>query len=717
LEKVGEGLSFAGVETAVAPNPKAFTNYDMFFNVIESRSGLRIDCDYNADLYDPGTIGRFIGYYETLLRAFVENPGQTIGAMPLIDESEARAVLDTFNATATDVPAELCIHDLIGEQARRTPGRVAVEFKDRILTFAELDRRANALAAQIQRLIPGRGARIVIGLERSPDMVVALLAVMKAGHTYVPIDPDHPMERLRLVVETAKVSAVVSDSPRIASLAPEGMPVVDLADGTDEIEDASAGFRPLGGDPQRAAYVIFTSGSTGVPKGVEVPHRAVVNFLKSMEKTPGFTSHDTIVAVTTIAFDIAVLELYLPLITGGRTVIANREDVVGGYGLARLVQASKATVLQATPSLWRMLLEAKLKPAAGLKMLCGGEPLPRDLADALLDLGGELWNMYGPTETTVWSAIGRIEADGGRITIGAPIDNTQLYILDDRRQLCPFGVAGNLYIGGEGLATGYFERPSLADEAFEMISLAGRPARRLYRTGDVAVRRAYGALELLGRIDHQVKLRGFRIELEDIEVAVRRLPGIATAAVALRRGPDGQDRLVGFVQPEDGRVIEPDNIVSDLGRALPDYMVPSQWQVIDELPLTPNGKLDRKALSAISLDRPDRTDSANMVAPATDAERQVAEIWSEVLGVADVDTRDSLLSLGADSLQVFRIAARLADRNLPVEAKHLLKYPTIAELGRFIEAGREENGPQRGAKVTSLREFRHGERRRSAGAG
>ncbi|MEZ5856459.1 MAG: amino acid adenylation domain-containing protein [Hyphomicrobiaceae bacterium] len=711
LEKMGTGLAFDGLDASVAPNPKAFSNYDMFFNVIESKDGMRIDCDYNDDLYDAATIGRFIQRYEVILAAFVDTPQLTIAELPLADRSERELLLDRLNATEAGYPTDRCVHDLISEQAARTPDRIAVVFRDQKMTFAELEARANALAGRLARLVPGRGSRIAVGLDRSFDMIVALLAVMKSGHTYVPLDPDHPEDRLRLVIETARISGVVCDGDRIAKLAPQSAALIDLRQAAADAEEQGGAFVPVGGDPERGAYVIFTSGSTGVPKGVEVPHRAVVNFLTSMAKKPGFTQDDTIVAVTTISFDIAVLELYLPLITGGRVVIASKEDVTGGFGLAEIVQTSGATVLQATPSLWRMLLEARVQPRSGLKMLCGGEPLPRDLADALLVLGGELWNMYGPTETTVWSSVGQVLPSTDRITIGAPIDNTQLYVLDDRRQLCPIGLIGHLYIGGDGLATGYFDRPDLTDQAFAMISLDGRSEQRLYRTGDLAVRRADGTLELLGRIDHQVKLRGFRIELEDIETALRRQPGVAGAAAALRNGPDGLPRLVGYVVGEDGKSIDFAGLAIGLARTLPDYMVPSVWQNLQALPLTPNGKLDRKALPAVTHSSAAIAADPARALPETETERQIAAVWGEVLGMTEVGTRDSLFALGADSLQLFRIAARLADRRVPVEAKHLLQHPSIAELAAFVDARHAGEG-ERPAAVASLRDFRHGARRR-----
>ena len=460
--------------------------------------------------------------------------------------------------------------------------------------------------------------------------------------------------------------------------------------------------------PADPAYVIFTSGSTGTPKGVEVPHRALTNFLLSMQASPGFSAEDTIVAVTTVSFDIAVLELLLPLVAGGRVVIASRDDVKGGFGLVDLIASSGATMLQATPSLWRILLEAGFRPRSGLKMLCGGEPLPRDLADALVATGGELWNMYGPTETTVWSSMAKVGT--GPIVIGEPIANTQLHILDQRDQVQPIGIPGQLHIGGNGLANGYFDRPDLTQNAFVEIALARRGTSRLYRTGDLAVRRADGSIDLLGRIDQQVKLRGFRIELGEIEAAIRAVPGVTDAAVALRSVAGKDPRLVGYyVLAENSRLATSD-LSERLTHALPDYMVPTAWKQLDRLPMTPNGKLDRKALPDVEQAGVIVRDVPQSL-PSTPTEIALAAIWQDVLGLESIGVHDGLFSLGADSLQVFRIAARFGECGIKLQAKHLLEHPTIAELAAFADA--QVGGDAAvGGKVASLREFRHGARRR-----
>lgn len=705
LERLADGVQFGALKAKITPNPKAFSNFDIFWNVVESDDGLRIDCDFNTDVFDAATIQRWIGHYRAMLSALAADMSLKIAELPMHNDAELNWLIEALNDTRAGFPSDVFVHDLISAQAAKTPDATAAACGDRSMTYVALDARANQVARYVRRIAPGFGQRIAIATDRSLDMLAALIGIMKAGHTYVPLDPTHPPARLRQTLDAADVCALVCDSGDIAALAPQGVKVVNLT--TDAIhQEANGAIEPASIDPEQAAYVIFTSGSTGVPKGVAVPHRAVVNFLLSMAKKPGFSASDVLVAVTTVSFDIAGLELYLPLIKGGQVVIADRETVRGGFGLVDLIDRSNATIVQATPSLWRILLEAGLKSRPGLKMLCGGEPLPRDLADALTATGGELWNMYGPTETTIWSSCARV-VHGASITIGEPIDNTHLFILDANDQIAPVGVTGQLNIGGDGLALGYFKRDDLTAGAFRKVSIPGRGSQRLYNTGDIGRRLANGDIQLLGRNDHQVKLRGFRIELEDIETALRKAPHVNAAAVALRGGDT--PRLVAYVVLGGGATLDAMALADSLVTQLPDYMIPTMWVALDALPLTANGKLDRKALPEpdASIARTERT----IVTPRTPLEAQLADVWRNVLSVAEIGVHDNLFFLGADSLHVFRIAARLIDQGLPIAAKDLLRHPTIAEIATLAETRASAPATAEQAGVSSLRAFRGGARR------
>lgn len=705
LERLGDKIHLPGLEIEAQSNPKRFVIFDIFFNITEQEGGLRIDCDYSTDLFDAATIERWIGGFHTLMDAIAADSARPISALPLLSEGERARLIDGLNdTTARDLDLRP-LHELFAAQAERTPDSIAAVCGETVVSYRELDARANRLAHHLRRIVPEPCGRIALATERSLDMLVALLAILKAGHAYVPLDPHYPAARLRLVLDAAAVSALICDSAETASVA-AGLPVVRL-DVEAEAIAANPASPPVAatGDAEATCYVIFTSGSTGTPKGVEIAHRSLVNLLWSMARIPGFGAGDVLVAVTTIAFDIAGLELFLPLITGGQVVIASRDEVTGGFGLVTRIEKSQATLVQATPSLWRMLLEAGFRPRPGLKMLCGGEALPRDLADMLLANGGELWNVYGPTETTVWSSIGKVSPGPGPITIGEPVLNTQLYVLDRNFELTAPGVVGQLFIGGDGLARGYFQRPDLDAEAFFDIALADGAPRRLYRTGDLARRLQNGAIEVLGRVDAQVKLRGFRIELEEVESVIRRSAGVAACAAAIASPLGGTPRLVGYVVAEAGKTLVPAELASAAAAQLPDYMVPAAWVVLDRLPLTPNGKLDRKALPApdAALAVPDRV----VTPPRTPVETKLAKIWSDVLQLDDVGVHDNLFSLGADSIHLFRIAAKMMDQGIGLEAKHVMRHPTIAELAQAAEESSAGSALTAAlAAAPSLRSFR-----------
>ncbi|GHD21908.1 hypothetical protein GCM10016234_35680 [Tianweitania populi] len=706
LERVPEALSFGGRRAMVTPNPKAFSNFDLFFNVIEQPDGLRLDVDYNTDVLDDGTIARWIDCFGTLLDALAGSEAETVGALPVVPADQARWLIDDLNRTQALFDDQTTVVDMFAEQVTLRPNSIAVRYRDQALTYAELDQRSTQLARHIASLDLGTGQRVAIAVERSAEMLVSLLAVMKAGHTYIPLDPAHPAPRLTQTMEMAAVAAVIADSDDVGALRPQESKLIHVH--RDMAAISAQDKEPLprsARDGSASAYIIFTSGSTGIPKGVEVPHRALTNFLRSMAKEPGFGPQDSIVALTTISFDIAALELYLPLICGGTVVIADRSEVTDGFALVDRIKASGARVLQATPTLWRMLLEAGFEPDASMRMLCGGEALPRYLAERLTQSGGTLWNMYGPTETTIWSSVDRVDASRP-ITIGHPIDNTSLHILSPEGQLQPVGAIGELHIGGVGLAHGYLNQPDLTEKSFRSIALPGHTIQRLYSTGDVGKRLPDGSLQLLGRRDNQVKLRGFRIELGDIEAVLRKVKGIADAAVDVKAKATGDRQLVGYYVCTPGQSVSAETLATQAAAKLPAYMLPSAWVQLEALPETANGKLDRKALPL-----PGLAVSAAPTAlqgPTTQLEHELAEIWKNVLGIPEVDVRHNIFSLGADSLSVFRIAARMMEAGLGLDARDLLKFPTIRDLARHAAQAKPGVGS---GSATSLKDFRNGARR------
>jgi amino acid adenylation domain-containing protein len=678
-----ERLSLGELELASFGGRGRVARYDLGLVVSDRPEALGGALEYREALFEPGTIARMSGHLEALLEAMVEAPARRISGASLLRGAEREHVLEAWNATSADFARERCVHELVAEQAARTPEAVAVVAGGATLTYAELEGRSNRLAHRLAGLGAGPEARVGLCLERGPEMVVALLAVLKAGAAYLPLDPSYPPERLAYMLADSGASVLLVQ-PRLAAALPPfaGTRLCLDADGAADAADEPSTPPPGAVDAANAAYVIYTSGSTGTPKGVVVPHRAVVNFLDSMRLRPGLTSRDTLLAVTTLSFDIAALELFLPLTTGARVVLADRETASDGARLRETVAASGATAMQATPASWRMLLDAGWEGAPGLKALCGGEALPRELADRLLGATGELWNLYGPTETTIWSTVERVGPGGGAVSIGAPIANTRVYLLDRSLEPVPAGVPGELYIGGEGVARGYLGRPVLTAERFIPDAFSREPGSgaRLYRTGDRVRRRADGALEYLGRTDQQVKVRGFRIEPGEIEAALRAQPQVREAVAVVREGPQGDPRLVAYVVAGEGASPAAAELRAALRERLPEHMVPGAFVVLESIPLTPNGKVDRRALPA------PEAESAAYVAPRTPVEEVLAGIWAELLGTGRVGVEESFFDLGGHSLLATRVVSRARQAfGVEVPLRALFEAPTVAGLAGRIE--------------------------------
>ncbi len=585
-------------------------------------------------------------------------------------------------AGGTAFPRDQTLHGLVLATARRRPDAVAVELDggDR-LTYAELDERTRRLGARLRARGIGPGCLVAICLDRSLDLAVGLLGVLRAGAAYVPLDPAYPAQRLELMLEDSGAALVLAHAETVAAL-PDAAPKVLRLDGAEDLPEAELDAAAPEAGPEDLAYVIYTSGSTGRPKGVMIPHRALCNFVWTMRDVPGFGAQDTLVSVTTPCFDIFGLELFVPLVTGGRVVLASRATTGDGAALAALLDGRGATVMQATPATWRLLVDSGWRGRRELRALCGGEALPAALAAELLARCGELWNMFGPTETTIWSTCVRLESAEPPIPIGLPIANTDLHVVDDDGTPVPAGAEGELYIGGEGLAKGYFERPDLTAERFVEHPGIGR---RLYRTGDLVRQRPDGVLEYLGRLDHQVKIRGFRIELGEIEVALERLPAVAQAVVVSHPSPAGDAELAAYVVTANGAAPDVRGLRRVLLDVLPDYMVPSSVTGLERMPLTPNGKVDRKALPAPSRERPD--DGAR-VAPRTPLERRLVEIWEATLDLRPIGVADNFFDLGVSSLTAARLFTSIEHElgnRLPLGA--LFQAPTVEALARLLEDG------------------------------
>src|SRR5437660_118077 len=485
---------------------------------------------------------------------------------------------------------------LFEAQVERSPDAIAAVYEEQALTYDTLNHKANQLAHHLKKCGVGPETLVGLAVNRSLDMLIGALGILKSGGAYVPLDPAFPRERLRFMIDDARLAIFVTQEELAAQLDQSDAVLVKLDSDSDLIVRESVENPISNITANNLAYVTYTSGSTGQPKGVQIEHRALTNFLCSMRRKPGFTAEDIFLSVTTLSFDISGLELFLPLICGARVVIAPRDAMIDGRLLKDLITTSGATVMQATPATWRMLIDAGWTGSDRLRVLCGGEALSRDLANDLLARCDELWNRYGPTETTIWSSLSKIESTAGPITIGHPIANTQFYLLEENLNRLPPGEIGELHIGGLGLARGYLNSPELTAERFFADPFADSANARLYKTGDVARFLPDGSVEFLGRTDTQIKLRGFRIELGEIEAVLTESRNVAQAVVIMREDQPGDQRLIAYVVSKSGAQIDARELRRQMEKRLPDHMVPSTIVELDRLPLTPNTKIDRKAL-------------------------------------------------------------------------------------------------------------------------
>jgi amino acid adenylation domain-containing protein len=686
---------------------------DLTLSLTERDSQLAGFFEYSTDLFNHDRIERMAGHFQTLLNGIVADPDQRISHLPILNDAERDQLLSEWNNTETYYPREKCLHELIEDQAERIPDAIAITFVRQQLTYRELNARANQLARYLQELGVGPEKLVGICAERSLDMVIGLLGILKAGGAYVPLDPSYPRERLGFMLRDAQVSVLITQAMLVEDrgwrpvLSPSTKLRIDSAEGMEDSEPQSSVFGPpmkivcldkdwekiaqqsegnleKGATSQNLAYVFYTSGSTGNPKGVEVSHRSVVNCLHSMAQRLEFTDQDVLLAVTTISFDIAALELFLPVLVGGKVVVASHETAIDGTELLSRLTEYSATAMQATPSTWRLLLDAGWAGSKGFKILCGGEVLSRDLANQLLQCG-TLWNLYGPTEATIWSTVFKVETGEGPVFIGRPISNTRIYVLDSHLQVVPIGIYGEIYIGGDGLAEGYLNRPELTAERFIRNPFSDDLDALLYRTGDRARYQPDGNIEFLGRVDNQVKVRGYRIELGEIEAVLNQHPAVKDCVIVARaRDLSEEKELVGYIVPNQDSVVLASDLRFLLHQKLPEYMVPTSFVFLNALPLTPNGKVDRSQLPPPDDSRPAL--EQGVVEPRSEIEELVAQVWREVLKAERVGVYDNFFDLGGHSLLATRVVARLRSNfNVDLPLRKLFEFPTVAGLAKHID--------------------------------
>lgn len=701
--------AFADLHIQPIAQDNTSAKFDLSLNIEDNGQQLLAFWNFSEDLFISKRIVQFATRYASILAQMVANPKCSIQDISLLDAIEKSDLVAQQVATSFALSPETNILTLIEQRAKRTPDRIAITFGQESIGYGDLEQRSTQLAKILRASGVVAEDLVALYLDRSAQMIVAMLAVMKAGAAYIPIDPNFPADRIAWILEDACPKLILTETALSKKLDTTAQPIqlldvliaqtscvlidvgVSTLLNTAQINVDVSTPLPLI-HPLSAAYVIFTSGSTGRPKGVQVTHRALYNFLQSMQSEPGFDQADTLLAVTTISFDIAGLELFLPLISGGRVVLAPRETAIDGRALQRAIRQYGITTMQATPITWRVMLETGWKPPENFSALCGGEALPVDLSAALLTAGVKLWNLYGPTETTIWSAVRQVvdyaQTEHTVEPIGHPILNTQLYVLNRYFYPQATQIPGELYIGGEGLARGYLKRPALTADAYRPDPFARQPGARLYRTGDLVARSEDQTLQFLGRLDHQVKIRGYRIELGEIEARLRQHSNTKEAVVVARSGAsDSSTRILAYLTLKDSAAHSDKNLRVFLKEVLPEYMVPAHLIELAAFPLTPNEKIDRKALPNPESLAPD---IAAVTAPQRPSEKLISEVWCSVLQRSTVNIDDNFFDIGGHSLLLTRVNEEL-QRQLQrdISLIHLFEYPTIRSLSKWLDQHNE----------------------------
>ncbi len=665
--------------------PLYFSNhtskFDLTVEVIEHADHLDISFEYNTDLYKKETIGQLGLHYKNMLQFIIRNADIKLAEIDFLTESEIAAIVDELNSTYVEYPTDVCIHQLIEKKAAEVPDETSVEFKNRQYTYRDLQEKSDCLCNMLLSKNIKPGSRIGVYLPSSPELIFALIGIFKAGCTYVPLDTAFPAKRLEYIADNANLALILTLEKDKTSFGEE-IPFISIND-EEEFWQTGPGYVNLPTyDSSNLAYIIYTSGSTGNPKGVMIPHRCVVNFLYGMHRLFPLDVTDSLLSVTTSSFDISVLEFFLPLITGARLILAENEAKYDGVLLREKLESCNPTYMQATPATWSMLLSAGWQGNDDLTILCGGEELKRDLAFNLLNKGKSLWNLYGPTETTIWSMFHQVSANDISIPIGKPIANTQVFILDKNRKIVPRGVVGDLYIAGDGVAPGYFNNDGLTKERFFTNPYSGKT---FFYTGDKARINADNVVEFLGRDDHQLKVRGFRIEAAEIEIQINKHPDINRSVVIAKADNSGQNVLIAYIEPKQkAGLINMGELRSHVKNELPDYMVPSFFVAIDQLPLTPNGKIDRKQLINRPIDN--LVAETPYVEPSGKAELALASIWQEVLNKKEIGAQDNFFSVGGHSIVAIQLITRINNEfDINLHLIELFLNPTIKELAEVIE--------------------------------
>lgn len=700
LQNPPADIAVAGLRLSALKLDHTNSKFDLTLEVEEQPNGLRASFEYNTDLFAPATMQRMLEHFQNLLTAIVAHPNHSLSDLSLLSESELEKLLVAWNDTAAEFSNDACVHELFEAQVARTPDAVAVEFQGEQLTYRELNARANQLARYLAK--QGVGPEVLVGVcvERSPEMLISILAVLKAGGAYVPLDPTYPSERIAFMIEDARLSLLLTQDRLVKDIPACGARLIPVDRDAEIIARESEQNPVIEITPRNLAYVIYTSGSTGNPKGVQLEHRSLVNFVEAAVAAYEIKPSDRVLQFASLSFDLSAEEIYPALICGATVVLRTDEMISSPREFLNQCGAWRVTVLDLPTAYWHELTDALDQegvtlPASVRLVIIGGEKALLERVRVWQKFAGEsvrLVNSYGPTETTVVATMCDLKQHHGNglrqnVSIGRPILNTTVFVLDELRRPVPIGVPGELYIGGAGVARGYLNRPELTAEKFILDPFSKDATARLYRTGDVVRYSADGNIEFVGRVDNQIKIRGFRVELGEIEQALRNHPGVTDSVVVLFEDDAGDKRLVAYVVPAGESQLTLTELRNFLKAKLPSYMLPAALETIAALPLLPNGKIDRRALPEPRQVRPETFES--FVAPRTLMEALLASAWCEALKLERVGVHDNFFELGGHSLLAARVVSNLRHTmQIDLGMVDVLRSPTIAELAALLESRR-----------------------------
>jgi len=686
-EKQDYSINFSNTKTRVIPlsHQSERVALAIYIREFDESEDVKIDFDYNVNYFNENEIRRVVNHVERVLLNILYNPRVPLKEIGYLTDKERLLFEHKFVGASVSIPKQLTLLNYFEKQVNLYPDEIVVLDQDTSYTYGDLDKLSNRIASNISQLTEGRQSTIAVLLNRSANLVALLLAIFKSGNAYIPLDPSFPSERLLYILRESNAHLLITEQGQKA-LDVDPIKVYTIEEA---INNHIRELSPVHLKPEDTAYIIYTSGSTGKPKGVEISHFSLLNFLLSMKEQPGINSNDTLYAVTTFSFDISILEFFLPLITGSKLYVASTETLADPLLIIEELDKVNPTIIQATPSFYQMLFNAGWKGDNNLKILCGGDLLSKTLAEKIMNSSLELWNMYGPTETTIWSSIKRIKKAHDASNIGTAIYNTRFYILDDCMNLSSINTAGKIYIGGSGLAKGYYLNKELTKEKF--IEYPGNSSI-IYETGDIGQWTEHGEIIFLGRYDNQVKIRGYRVELGDIEHQLNQIHGIREAVVVAKKNIDNDAYLVAYLISE--IEMERSLIQSTLERKLPQYMVPKAYQFIDEFPLTPNKKIDRKTLTAKDFLFPNNNKA--LILPQSKISLKLADIWRKVLGIAiPISTDDNFFELGGHSLNAVKLTGLVYEYfGSRLSLKDVFRNPTLEKMATLLEKYKKEHTPQ-----------------------